>query len=229
MKKIALVAALFAMTVGAANADVIVQYDTAPSQSNATLTASTVDAAVSADLMAAGSGINAASGSTWNWNSWDTANTSFASAVAGGEFWSWGFDVTAANTSVDLSDFDIRLDRSGTGPDDFEIQASVNGGTPFSLLSFNYNDADLGVDFIGVSLASLPTLVTGDSVVFTLAAWNAEGSAGTFDLETIDFGGSDPRSLRINGTVTTNSIPEPASVALIGLAFAGFGLIRRRK
>lgn len=229
MKKIALVAALFAMTVGAANADVIVQYDTAASQSNATLTASSADAAVSADLMAAGSGISAASGSTWNWNSWDTANTSFASAVAAGDFWTWGFDVTAANTTVDLSDFDIRLDRSGTGPDDFEIQASINGGTPISLLTFDYGDTDVGVDFIGVSLASLPTLVTGDSIVFTLAAWNSEGSAGTFDLETVDFNGSDPRSLRINGTVTTNSIPEPASVALIGLAFAGFGLIRRRK
>ncbi|MEM6552924.1 MAG: PEP-CTERM sorting domain-containing protein [Planctomycetota bacterium] len=163
--------------------------------------------------------------STFNFDGYDTDNTSFADAVADDEIWTFGFDVTGA-VFIDLTTFDIRLDRSGTGPDDFEIQVSVNGDTPVSVLTFDYGDTTAGVDFLGVDLSALPTLTTGDSVVFTLGAFNSESTAGSFDLETIDFGGSDPRALRIEGTIT--AIPEPASLGLLavgGLLIAG----RRRR
>ncbi|MEO1082053.1 MAG: ExeM/NucH family extracellular endonuclease [Pseudomonadota bacterium] len=197
--------------VAAASADAVtlVQWDTAPSTSNPALTATTFDPSLIPDQLSAGAGLSANSGGTWNWRGWDTASTSFGDALAAGDFWTWGFDVGAA--SVTPTSMDIRLDRSGSGPDDFEIQASVNGGTPVSVLTFDYGDSGSGVDFVAVDLSSIGTLNAGDSIVFTLAAFNSESNAGTFDLETVGFGGSDPRSLRISGTVG-GAVDTPPSV-----------------
>ena len=118
---------LLALAVSNARADLILEYQTAPSTTNAMLAPSIENLAVSGDHLSAGSGLSPKTGSTWNWTSWDTASTSFGAAVATDDFWTWGFDVTDS-VSIDLTTMDIRLDRSGTGPDDFEIMASVNGG-----------------------------------------------------------------------------------------------------
>ncbi len=227
MKKSYLAAACAALfAVPAANAVTVLEYQTAASTSNATLTPSIADSSITADLMTAGSGLTANNGSTWNWKGWDTASTSFDAAVGANDYWTWGFDVTD-NVSIDLTSMDIRLDRSGTGPDDFEIQASVNGGSAVSLLTHDYGDSDAGVDFTGVDLTGIGLLGPGDSLVFTLAAFNSEGTSGTFDLETVDFNGSDPRSLRIEGTVS--AVPLPGAIWLFGSALAGGLAMARRK
>lgn len=226
MKHFILAAIVFASISNASSyAAIVLQYNTAASTDNPSLAPASADAAVTATNLSAGSGLTAANGSTYNWNQWDPASVSFADAVAANDFWTWGFTVSG-NATVALEDFDIRLDRSGTGPDDFEIQASVNGGAGVSLLTHDFGDSASGVDFTAVSLAALPTLNNGDSVVFTMAAFNSEGTGGTFDLETVDFGGSDPRALRINGTVT--AVPEPSSLALLAVAGVA-GAIRRRR
>jgi hypothetical protein len=224
LARFALLACL-ALSSGMASATIIAQYDTAASTANATLAAANVAPEVTADLMSAGSGLTANTGLTWNWKNWDTASTNFSSAVAANDFWTWGFDVTS-NVSVDLTTFDIRLDRSGTGPDDFEIQASVNGATGVSLLTYDFGGGTNGVNFLGIDLSILPTLNLGDSIVFTLAAFNSGGTAGTFDLETAG-GSSDPRALRIEGTIT--SVPVPATLWLFGSSLVGASIARRRK
>lgn len=208
-----------------AHAAIVVQYDTVASTTSATIAATSADSSVSADLLAAGSGLTANAGSTYNWRGFDTANDSFTAAVGAGDFFTWGFDVSSG--MIDLTDLDMRWDRSGSGPDDLELQVSVNGGTGISLLTHDYGDSGSGVDFTGVDLTSVPTLNSGDSVVFTLAAFNSESSGGTFDLETVDFGGTDPRSLRVNGTIT--AIPEPGSVAFLAIGMAGIYGVRRRR
>ncbi|MEM8489974.1 MAG: ExeM/NucH family extracellular endonuclease [Pseudomonadota bacterium] len=189
---------------------VLAEWDTAPSTENATLAPTTTDPSIDATQLSTGGGIIANSGGTWNWRDWDVASTDFDQAVAAGDFWTWGFTVTGGPITPET--FDIRLDRSGSGPDDVEIRVSVNGGAGITVLTQDYGDSGSGVSFTGVDLSALGTLNTGDTVVFTLAAFNSESSGGTFDLETVDFGGADPRSLRIEGTV--GSVGDlPPSVA----------------
>ena len=199
-----------------ANAVIVVEYLTAGGTDS--IAAGSADAAVTSDNLVAGGGLNVENFSTFNFSDWDTASASFADAVAADDFWTWGFDVTAPLTTVSPTTMDIRLDRSGTGPDDFEIQASVNGGGAITLLTHDFGDSSSGVDFLGVDISTIGDLNTGDSVVFTLAAFNSESSNGTFDLETADFGGSDPRALRIEGTIS--AVPEP-SAFLFGTLICG--------
>lgn len=222
MKRFAIAALIAGLSAaGSAQAAVIVQYDGA-SPNTTSVAAVAADASVSADNLTAGSGLNTTNFSTFNFTGWDTTSTSFADAVAANDFWAWGFDVTAAATTIDLTTMDLRVDRSGSGPDDFEIQASVNGGTPVSLLTHDYNDSGSGVNFTGVDLTALGTLTTGDSVVFTLGAYNSESENGSLDLENLTFpGGND--GIVINGTV----VPEPTSLALLGLG--GLVVARRRR
>jgi len=160
--------------------DPLVQYVSVASRENASIIASFVTGALTATELTAGSGITAATGGTWNWNGWDTESLSFVDAVAAGDFFTWGFTATAEVTPEEL---EIRLDRSGTGPDDFEIQMSLNGGAPISLLTHDYGDSAVGVDFTNIDLTSLGTLDNGDTVVFTLAAFNSETTGGSFDIE----------------------------------------------
>lgn len=207
-----------------AMADVLLEYQTAPSTSNPTLAPSFEHTAVSGDQFVAGAGVSATSGSTYNFNNWadgGVANATAAAALAENEYFRFGFDVTAAYP-IDLTEFEIRLDRSSTGPNKFEIEVSVNGAPGINVLSYDFGDNDLGVDFLGISLAAVPTLNPGDSVEFTVVPFGADSggasAAGTFDLETIDFGGADPRAGRVIG------IPEPASLILLALGT----LLRRR-
>ncbi|NDV63064.1 hypothetical protein G0Q06_11420 [Puniceicoccales bacterium CK1056] len=179
------------------NAEVILEYGTALT---APITPSVVNAVVSGDDLDAGGGVNLNSnGSTFNFIGWEPSNTSYADAVADNEVWTWGFDITTPDRQIALTAMDIRLDRSSSGPDDFEIRASVNGGVEVTLLTHDYGDAASGVDFLNVSLGVIGTVSTGDSVVFRLAAFNSESTGGSLDMEAFD--GSV--ALRISGTVTT--------------------------
>lgn len=212
---------LSAVVLGAqANAAIVVQYGTAGSTTS--LAPVIADSGVTADNLEAGPGIDVNNFSTFNFGNWDPANTSFADAVADDEFWTFGFD---ALTDISLTTMDIRLDRSSTGPDDFEIRATVNGANEVSILTHDYNDSGAGVNFLDVDLSVIGALSAGDSVEFVLAAFNAESTAGTFDLETITFpDGTD--GITINGEIS--AIPVPAAAWLFGSALCGLTIVRKK-
>ncbi len=194
VKKLLLFTASMAALCYAGAQQIVTEYTTVASTTNPTITAGTVHPNVTAAPLSAGSGITANAGSTWNWRGFNT--TSYAAAVAAGDFWTWGFEVTGP-TSFNLTTMDIRVDRSGTGPREFEIQASVNTGTPVSLLTYDFGSGDVGVNFTNVNLSALGLLETGDVVTFVLGAFNASSVNGTFDLETITFpGGTDSLVIR---------------------------------
>lgn len=213
---------LAVLVPASAQAVTIVQYGTAGSTTS--LAPVSFDASVSPENLNAGSGIDVQAFSTFNFSGWDIDNTSYADALADDEVWTWGFSVTDPLASIDLTTMDIRLDRSGTGPDDFEIRATVNSASETTILAYDFNDSSSGVNFLGVDLSALSGLTQGDVVEFTLAAFNAESAAGTFDLETITFPGND--GIVIQGDITV--IPEPSTALLIGLGLAGLGVRSRR-
>ena len=223
MNKILLGTAAILFT-GAVNAApvTLLQYGTESSTTNPTLSAFFADSNVSADDLTAGSGLTANSGSTWNWRSWDTASTDFDSATAAGDFWSFGFD---ALSDINLTTMDFRVDRSGTGPDDFELRVSVNGGVATTVQTHDFGDASSGVDFLDVDLSFL-ALSAGDSVEFILAAFNSESTAGTFDLEALS-GAGENDSIVIYGEVA--AVPLPAAAWLMLSAIAGLAGVARRK
>ena len=218
-------AMVVALVCSTASADIVVEYTTAGGVQSLRANGNTSSNVVG-DALTAGSGLNVTNFSTFNFTGWDTASTSFADAVAANDFWSWGFDVVTAGTTIQLTDLNIRLDRSGSGPDDFEIQASVNGGSPITVLTHDFMDSASGVNFTNVDLSALGTVTTGDSVEFILAAFNSESAAGSFDLETITFpDGTD--SLQVNGVIT-KVVPEPTSCLVVSL-LAGVAISRRRR
>lgn len=170
--------------------------------------------------LVAGAGVDSTTFATFNYSGWDAQTLS--DAVAQDEYFSWGFDVDAGY-QVDLTDFDIRFDRSGTGPDDVAI--FLWGGDLMSstqVFSFDFADTTSGITFTNIDLSGLGSL-TG-TVEFRLYSWASEANGGTFDLESFDFP-TDDRSIVVRGDVSL--IPSPAAAGLLGLG--GLVAARRRR
>ena len=202
------------------NAALILQYNSASSTTNPTLSASIADAAILADNFTAAGGLTAKRGSTYNWRGWDTGSNNFAQAVTANDFFQWGFDITATLTTLELSTMDIHLDRSSSGPDNFEIQASINGGAGNFVLAHDFADTHSALDFLSVDLSMIPDLASGDSIVFTLAAFNSESLNGTFDIE---------GSHKVYGDITQTPVPVPAAIWLFGSGLIAFIGMRRKQ
>ncbi|MEM9082273.1 MAG: hypothetical protein AAGB34_01670 [Planctomycetota bacterium] len=222
--KTAFAVALVAGAAAAANAAVVASWSADDVDDAASSPALTADANVTALDLTRGPGISInTAGSTFNSRNWTDGD--LAAAVADGDFLSFGVTVDAGY-QLDLTTLDIRLDRSGTGPDDFAIMLwGGDLGSSTTVLTHDYQDSGSGVTFNDVDLTGLGTL-TG-TVEFRVYAFNAENTTGTgtFDVEQLVFPGDDTTGIVLNGDVSL--IPTPGSAALLGLA--GFAAARRRR
>ncbi|MCV6593371.1 MAG: VPLPA-CTERM sorting domain-containing protein [Silicimonas sp.] len=228
MKSVIVTAALFAAATPALSATVL-EYTSASSQNNPALAPSDVGAGVSGYSMFAGAGVMVRPGTTWVWNNWlygSTPNTNVNEALGSGHSWTWGFDSTQA---YDLTDFDIRLDRSGTGPNAFSI-GFTTGSTFTTVLSDNFGTGTVGKEY-NVDMSAF-TGVTGGT--FLLAAWGGTSNSGTFDLENLD---PEGYGFQLRGTVSSGSgssgnpnvVPLPAALPMLLAGLGGLGLMRRRR
>jgi hypothetical protein len=204
--------------VASADAATLIVFPAAPN--GATLAPSFVGTGVTGVNLARGSGLAQATGSTFNSNNFTIGGSSFASAVTNGDFLTFGFTSTQA---YDLTDMDIRYDRSSTGPNNAQLQIAINGGAFVPFFTDNAV-SDSGEDNLGISLSSFDNVT---SATFRLPAFGASGSTGTFDIETINFGGGGTVGIEVRGTASPSAVPEPASLGLIGLA--GTALLGRRR
>lgn len=123
---------------------------------------------------------------SWNFTGWDQTNFEDASLLS--DRWYATFGV-AQNTTLTLSDFDLRLQNSETGPQRFTLQAIVNNGTPITLLDSEDISAGLYHSYLGVSLSN-PNAPNGlqvhggDTVNLKLVAWNSSNpAAGTLGFD----------------------------------------------
>lgn len=196
----------------------LVEYNTA---NTATLAASYSDPSVTPVNVTAGSGISLNAGSTFNFTGWDPSNASAQDAIDDDEVWRFGF---TALQDITLTSLDIRLDRSGSGPDDVEIFGAIDMGPRTSLFTHDFADSASGVNFTNIDLSAF-SLSAGQSMGFLVTAFNSELLGGAFDLETIF---SSPRnfSIRVSGEVAP--VPVPAAVWLFGSALLGLIGMRRK-
>lgn len=217
IKQTVLLMILFFSGVAQALPVSLVEYGTAGNTTS--LAAISSDTNVNSANLTAGSGIDSQNFSTFNFSNWDPANSSAQDAIDDNEVWRFGF---SALSDMTLTNLEIRLDRSGTGPDNFEVFAAVDLGVRTSLLSYDFNDSSSGVNFLSIDLSSF-SLTSGQSMGFLIAAYNAESTGGTFDLETFD----GVTAIRVNGDVA--AVPVPAAVWLMGSAIVGLVGFKRKR
>ena len=175
-----------------------------------------------------GGGLTANAGGNFSWRDWEPASADFNTAISQLDFLSWGFivDSTPAPATLMLTNFQINVDRSGSGPDDFEIRASVNAGPDISLLTHSFNGSSSTANFT-VSLASLPLLTNGDQVEFQLGAFTEVGDPAGSALGTLSLPNDGGFAISTTGEFTV--VPEPATATLLALGCVGVGLTRRRR
>ncbi len=134
-------------------------------------------------------------GGTYNSRDWETSDT-----LNLAKYLEWGV-TPASGYEINLTDFDIRYDRSGTGPAKLKIYVSTDNFATVNVL-VHTDDAvsDVGEDNPNIDLSSVPTVAPGQTALFRLYGYNASSSAGTFDIENVATWGG--KGIRIRGTVT---------------------------
>ena len=182
-------------------ANTIDAFDTTP-------TATTTVANISAIGITRGSGILYTSGADYNSRGWD--ETSLVDAQIANDYLEWSISADATY-EIDLTEFDIRVDRSSTGPANWQIFYSLD------------NFTTSGIDITGLQIAPDPganfnfnTLNINSgaegTISFRLYAWGASSSAGTFDIEGVaawsePIGLPDP-GIRLIGSVDPSCRPS---------------------
>lgn len=178
-----------------ASGGVIVAYDAANSPTTAP--AAEVLGGVTPLDLSRGPGVSAGSGATFNTIGWTDEATDYLE-------WGW-----SSSSPLQLTDLDLRYDRSASGPSMLEILLSVNGGA-FNSIFLDNSVSESGEEALDIDLSSFSNVT---SATFRLLGSGASSSTGTFDIEPLT-GISPDRGIVVNGVA---AVPEPGAIALFGV------------
>lgn len=208
MKKITLLAFACVGLAGSANAATLFELVVSTNDS----TAVNVDASISGVTgYTRGSGLGVNAGGTFNSNGFNFASKN--DAIGGEDFITWGF---TSGAGVDLTDFSVRYDRSGSGPTKGSIDFRANGGSWVEVLADDAIDSG-SENNLNIDMSAFDGVTSGE---FRFTGWAASGN-GTFDFENTS--AINDASFQLTG----EPVPEPATLAV--LAAAGLMAARRRK
>ena len=124
-----------------------------------------------------GAGINhTSSGGDYNSTGWDNSSPSLSNAKANNDYLQFSIQVNSGSL-LDLNEMKIRMDRSGTGPNNVQIEYSTNafssaGTSIFSMSGLSKNGSTRTID-----LSSTPTLNASSTITFRIFAWGASSSS----------------------------------------------------
>ena len=199
----------------------------APSFANLNLTAS--DLTLGPGLVVpsgSGNAQNSFGGSGWD------DGSSASTAAAAGNYISFTLTVNSGYTASFTSFDAYNVRHSGTGPTEGQWQFSLNGtsytsiGSSFNLGSGTSSSGNAMPEIDLSGITALQNIAGGTTVTFRFLAWGASAVGGTGYL---NGQGTDGGAFTVQGTTTPAAIPEPGTLALLGLGM-GFGLwsVRRR-
>lgn len=131
-----------------------------------------------------GIGITMNSGGDFNSRSWTTSSPSLSNAKANNEYLEFSIQVDAGSL-LDLNEMKIKMGRSGTGPNNVEIEYSTDA---FSTTGSSvYNGTVSTIESVHtVTLTGITTFCATDVITFRIFAWGASSANGTFDIEGLD-------------------------------------------
>lgn len=154
-----------------------------------------------------------------------TTINSAAGTVVGGE-WAYlnGLSQYGANSGISSSGLGIFGAANFPG-------ANLAGPSNGAVSSFEYGIGSAGDNFSTGNPALLATPITSNSVIFTLGGLVPGFSLTDISGITFQYGTSltEPSFRGTPNTGRTTQIPEPGTLALLGLGLAGLGAFRTRK
>lgn len=205
---------------GTASADLLVGWEftglSGVTAGSVTANVAGVNMAVPGDMLASrGDGLVAASNTGgYSANNWHSHAPSLATAMSSNNYYQFTVEAAVGYT-VTTTNMVWNMRRSGTGPTNFVLRASVDG------YASDLATWDTGTDTSSGGLTATLNLAAQSDVTFRLYGFSGTSSVGSMNL------GGAGNDVEFYGT--TQVIPEPGTLALISIGLAAAAFVRRRK